>query len=202
MALNVPLISTLHDGIVPAGMVGEAFILRRDGVELELQSAPVARGTYRAAGRVFMTTARLCFVPFDAGAGGGVIHSVELPLAGIRDVDYKQPFFGANSLVGRILPLPGRGLDAAGGSGAPFRIVFKTGSAATLLHFLWRLMEQYANADAAARAAFVRASSAPAAAPAFVAAQTAFFDPADPSVVYLTQPAWAAPAPAPPAPAP
>ena len=202
MSLNVPLIATPLDGLVPAAMLGEAFILQRDGIELELHCVPPdgasPRGIYRAAGRLFMTTARLCFVPRSAGSGGGgAISSVDLPLASLRGADYIQPWFAANYLSGRVLPIAGRGLDAAAGAGAPFRLVFSQGSAATLLHVLWRLLEQYARVDAAARAAFVQAASAAQAAPAFVASQTAFFDPADPSRVYIPQPSWAAPAPAP-----
>ena len=218
MSLNPPLM-LLAPGMpaVPMGIVGEAFLLRREGVELTVKEA----GLKGVRCTLYLTTLRLCFV---LAAPTPALAALDVPLQGLRgDPDFVQPFFGANYLAAAVAPVPGRGLvgEAAGAGPAappgavPFRATFSHGGAATFLHFFFRLLEQYRVADERARAAYFAALAAPPAAAAFVGEQTAFFDPSDPSVVFLTQPAWTtaenaprappasigygAPAPAPPA---
>jgi hypothetical protein len=191
---------------VPMGLIGEAFILRREGVELTLRDGGLSVKSARCT--LYLTSLRLCFVlDAVAAAGGGVaLAALDVPLQGLRgDPDFVQPFFGANYLTVAVAPVPGRGLRGDGGAGpaagaTPLRATFARGGCATFLHFFFRLVEQYRVADVRARDAALAALAAPRAADAYVSQQEAFFDPSDPSVVYLTQPSWTAAADAPRAP--
>jgi len=183
---------------VPMGLIGEAFILRREGVELTLRDGGLSVKSARCT--LYLTSLRLCFVlDAVAAAGGGVaLAALDVPLQGLRgDPDFVQPFFGANYLTVAVAPVPGRGLRGDGGAGpaagaTPLRATFARGGCATFLHFFFRLVEQYRVADVRARDAALAALAAPRAADAYVAEQTAYFDPSDPSVVFLTQPSWTA----------
>jgi hypothetical protein len=94
---------------------------------------------------------------------------------------------GANSLVGRVAPVPGRGLEAP----APFQIFFYKGGCGTFLRVLFHFLGTYREMDEVARAAFFAPQNMQAQMPTF----QAFVDPSDPSRLFLSQPPGVAPPP-------
>ena len=92
--------------------------------------------------------------------------------------------------MGRVAPVPGRGLEAP----APFQIYFFKGGCGTFLRVLFHFLGTYREMDANARAAFL----APANMHVQMPTLQAFVDPSDPSRLFLSQP----PAPAAAAPPP
>jgi len=186
MALNPPLLAS---GL-PLGLATEWFCLERDGLELRLDTHVPALGTQVLKRvRLYVTTLRLCVVADAPHAAG--LRSLDIPLAGVSRESFAQPIFGCNYLEVAVAPVAGRGLDAAA---APprARLYFLAGGAGTFLRVFFALMGRLRGAgaagdagDAAARAAFF----APPQMQQWVAAQTAFADPSDPSRLYLAQPA-------------
>lgn len=87
--------------------------------------------------RLFVTTLRLCVVAPAATASG--LQSMDMPLQCISEESFKQPIFGANSLVGRVAPVPGRGLDTP----ASFQLYFYKGGCGTFLRILFHLLGTY-----------------------------------------------------------
>ena len=208
MAVNPPLVLLSPGLAVPMGLLGEAFLLRREGVDLTVKDSGLpSGGLFSVRCTLYLTTARLAFVP-DKPAAGGAVAAVDVPLQGLRgDPDFVQPILGANYLSLAVAPVPGRGLRGDGGGRrggvyngtVPVRATFTHGGCATFLHYFWRLVERYRVADVQSREAALAALAAPRDSGSSEA--SAFFDPSDPSVVYLTQPSWTSAQDAPHAPA-
>ena len=179
MALNPPLFAAaLGVQLLPLALHGETFLLHRDGIDATLEcGAPLGRQQLRGA-HLIVSTLRLCVLaPAPNGAG---MCGVEIPFVGLSAEEFCQPILGAHYLKGVVAPLPGRGLTGP----TPFRITFKNGGAATFLRIFFAIMDRYRTHAPAAREAWL----APPAACAWVATQTAYCDPADPSRLFLVQP--------------
>ena len=102
MAFNPPLMGA---GI-PVGIVGEIFCLEREGISLSLTTLEGMK--IKAAGTIFLTTLRICFVSSVSANG---FSAIDIPFQGISGEDFKQPIFGANRLECDVAPVPGRGLS-------------------------------------------------------------------------------------------
>ena len=86
MALNPPLLPT---GL-PAGLIGEFFLLERDGIECSIEARGLPKQTLKGA-RLFVTTLRLCIVSPTATSAG--LQCIDIPLQGISGEEFKQPIF-------------------------------------------------------------------------------------------------------------
>ena len=168
MALNPPL---LAGSGLPAGMLGEWFVLERGGIELSLDTQTREHGkqVLRPC-RLYLTTLRLCLVAPAPNASG--LQAFDIPLQGISAESFEQPFFGANYLALTVAPVPGRGLA----SPARVKVTFNEGGCGVFLKVFFSLMARYKDSNAAARASFL----APPAMQSFMT-QVAYVDRALPS---------------------
>jgi hypothetical protein len=159
------------------GIVGETFACMRRNMELEFE-APGFK--VKAKGTLYLTTVRMTFVPEKPSSG---LPAIDIPLQGITEEDACQPIFGANYLKGTVAPVPNRGLVGP----AKFKLYFMSGGCTVFWRAFFAIMEKYRMADEAARNALFMS---PPAVQSFVSHMaTAFVDPSDPSVIFITQPA-------------
>jgi len=134
MALNPPLTqsidpSTEEQCITPTPYESEFFFLMRDSLSFSLTD-PSTSATYKATGRLYLTSNRLCFLEKGMCKLGGrpLIHSktgqewagVDLPLEMLINHKFGQPIFGANYLGGECSVVAGGGF---GGDRVKFRCV-------------------------------------------------------------------------------
>ena len=103
MALNPPLLPT---GL-PAGLIGEFFLLEREGIECSIEARGLPKQTLKGA-RLFVTTLRLCIVSPTATSAG--LQCIDIPLQGITGEEFKQPIFvrarkALEALARRAAPL-------------------------------------------------------------------------------------------------
>ena len=176
MALNPPILPGPHP--LPAGLIGEFFLLERDGIELSVSALALPKQVLKNA-RLFVTTLRLCVIAASPTPAG--LQCFDIPLQAVSGEEFKQPIFGANALAGTVAAVPGRGLEGP----ASFRLTFLKGGCGTFLRVFFELIGKYREMDANARAAWL----APARMQAHMPTYAAFVDPSDPSRLFLQQPA-------------
>jgi len=174
MSLNPPL---LANG-TPAGILGEFFLLERDGIEcsIETNSASYGKIVLNSA-FLLVTSLRLCVysrIPSQAG-----LFSFDIPFRHITEESFEQPFFGANYLLMTVAPVEGGGLT----SPCKVKIIFKKGGCGTFLRVFFSLMSSFRGAGASSRTSFLQPHNVQ----SFLAEQTAYIDPSDPSRLLLTQ---------------
>jgi hypothetical protein len=175
MALNPPL---TNPSFAPLPVPGEFFILKRDGIDFTVDVEGV--GKYQASGgTMYFTTLRMVFVASDAASkhGSSQFHGFDIPLANVEEEKFQQPIFGANYLEGRVRRW------TVGPS--TFRLTFRKGGVGTFLPLLIRLLDRHRRRQMARGGdfdSFVRSgglTSGP---------HAAYVDPADPSVIFVSQP--------------
>ncbi|XP_002736320.1 WW domain-binding protein 2-like [Saccoglossus kowalevskii] len=133
MALNQ---STQGDGVVL--YQGENILMHQDDVELEFDMKPMLdhfRGSKK--GKLYLTTQRLIF----HNQNRDLLVSFAMPFYYMKEVDIKQPVFGANYIKGRIKAQPGGGWEGA----AFFKLTFKTGGAIELGERLMKVASKNGN---------------------------------------------------------
>ena len=99
MALNPPV----SMAGVPLRVADEFILLERDGTEIEVKVNGMK--TLSSKGKIFLTSARLVYV--SAKYASEYFKSFDLPLALMKNLDFKQPVFGSNYLELTIMPLYG-----------------------------------------------------------------------------------------------
>lgn len=173
MALNIPLLAAEGE---PVALPGEYFLLMRRDISCSVHVA--GSNKLKSKGVVYLSTKRIVFVAIPAARSR--FQSFEAPLTSISGEKFNQPIFGANNLSGvattNRLPHP-----------AKFKITFNAGGVGTFLRLFFPMMERVHAANEAQRQAFFNQVENG----KFVRSQQAYFDPSDPSVVYVTQPAFA-----------
>lgn len=187
MSANPALTDSGGGILVPTPFPGETVILRRPGIEIDLDGVRTGSGRWKARGTLFLTNIRCVFVA-DAPDPSGLV-AFDLPLVYIRKDRFNQPIFGANNLSGECWPAQDNGGPL--GSLAPhvFRIYFTEGGYGTFTSFYYRFREYYeAHMQQVARHQ-IAANAAPTSydMPSNWQ-QTAFVDPNDPTTLYLSQP--------------
>lgn len=160
----------LSDSVFPQPLFGETFILRREGVSIDLKSS--VHGKLSGTGMFFLTNMRLVFYRSGKSSQRDFL-AYQINLQEIRNPKYEQPVFGANYLKGDCAP------QHPGDPGDSWRISFNKGGSGTFLPVLNDLLSQSA-----------RAPSTPTAVGAWVVLSTnvGYIDPSDPSIVYIQQP--------------
>lgn len=160
----------LSDSVFPQPLLGETFILRREGVSIDLRSS--VHGKLSGNGMFFLTNTRLVFYRSGASSKRDFL-AYQINLQEIRNPKYEQPVFGANYLKGDCAP------QHPGDPGDSWRISFNKGGSGTFLPALNDLLNRSA-----------RALSTPTAVRTWVVPSTnvGYIDPSDPSIVYIQQP--------------
>ncbi|KAA0188717.1 WW domain-binding protein 2 [Fasciolopsis buskii] len=97
---------------------GERLLIFYDGCELKL--GPPLKGTH--TGRVYLTSHRVIFINKNSSSG---LLSMSMPFVYMKQIDVKQPVFGANSIVGHISAESNGGWQGE----AEFKFTFKKGGA-------------------------------------------------------------------------
>ena len=199
--INIPLRTRRRSEPLPVPLDGEVFILSRPGVRFTADlPAPVAR-RIGADGVVVFTSLRLVFIAPSAVAlaareerGGGSAEarfvSFDVPLASIVDEAFVQPVFGANSLTGTVVAVPGGGLPP--GLSATFGFEFRDGGVGTFLPVLIRVLSEARRLAAAPPAPRHQAASARSQIFEDIRlgrfGGAAYVDPSDPTTLFLSQP--------------
>jgi hypothetical protein len=171
--VNPPMVKDVLSGsLFPQPIVGELFLIRRDGISFEGKSG--SYGKLKGNGSFFLTNMRLV-VHVESKASPKELMSYQLLLSEICEPDFKQPIFGANYLEGKSNP-----------PGDTWRITFNSGGAGTFLRILNDLLCQIARTI---QSGVVVSSTNPIATSYSPAAcSVGYIDPSDPSVVYIQQP--------------
>ena len=200
--INVPLRSARgRNAPLPVPLDGEVFILSRPGIRFSADlPAPVAR-RIGADGVVVFTSLRLVFiapsaVPLAAreerGGGGSAearFVSFDVPLASIADEAFQQPVFGANSLTGTVVAVPGGGLPP--GLRGTFGFEFRDGGVGTFLPVLIRVLSETRRLAAAPPTARLAPSARSQIFEDIRLGRfggAAYVDPSDPTTLFLSQP--------------
>eukprot|EP00929_Paragymnodinium_shiwhaense_P030098 TRINITY_DN17113_c0_g1_i1.p1 TRINITY_DN17113_c0_g1~~TRINITY_DN17113_c0_g1_i1.p1 ORF type:complete len:218 (+),score=42.52 TRINITY_DN17113_c0_g1_i1:120-773(+) len=176
MAVNPVLAQDDHSGeLFPLPESGEAFILKRDGIDFEGKLPRGGKLTGR--GVFFMSSKRIVFVATEK-SGRKDFKSFAIPFVSLQKPKFEQPIFGANYLGGVAHPVEeGSIVDG----GADFALTFNNGGCGTFLSLFYKLLaeieEQRDEQESISNAAKDGRLN-----------QVAFVDPSDPSVLYLSQP--------------
>ena len=204
MAANPPLVMGYGGALMPAPFAGEFFVLGRDNMQIDVDNVRTRSGHWKADGSLYMSQIRLVFVAKKPDASG--LQSFDFPLAYFTEEKFNQPIFGCNNLSMRCFQVG----EAGGPRGSlpphKIKLYLMRGGANTLLPLLWRTLDMKRR-EAAAQEAAMQAASYPdvnhdASNRPFRAndhdlmgrqnlqamVDTAYINPNDPSVVYVTQP--------------
>ena len=187
MALNPALVDD-----VPVAVDGELFMLQRGGIAFE--SKIEGLGKFSAQGTIFVTTFRIVFVATAPTTQHGLaFQSFDIPIKNIQQENFNQPIFGANNMTGVVLPVVELGLRVP----ARWKISFRQGGVGVFLPVFLQLMQEFRRA--ADQAGAWQGAGDGGVAGRLVSSMTqrhqqqqAFVDPNDPSVVFVSQPAFAA----------
>ncbi|GAX82994.1 hypothetical protein CEUSTIGMA_g10421.t1 [Chlamydomonas eustigma] len=191
MAANPALVQT-PEGLVPAPFPNESFLLKRDGIMLELDGVRTTNGKWNSKGSVFVSNIRLVFIAEKADTSG--LTGFDLPLVYIFKDSLVQPIFSCNNLKGELWPA----VDGGGPAGSlpphKFIMYFKEGGIGTFFPLYYTLAE---------RAKRVWSQNEPSGTPrpqqepgwrdpnpssfAESLISRAFVDPNDPSTLYLSE---------------
>mmetsp|Transcript_31535 Transcript_31535/g.100570 ORF Transcript_31535/g.100570 Transcript_31535/m.100570 type:complete len:220 (+) Transcript_31535:40-699(+) len=199
---NPPMVNT-PGGAVPAPFVGEQWVLRREGVEVQVDCVgPSGSGTWSARGALFLSHVRMVFVAGSRDPSTGLF-AFDIPLSYLRGEKFNQPIFSCNNLTGVVFPA-----REGGGPYGTFpphnvKLLFKEGGVGTFLplffHFVGEARAAHQPPPPAAEPAPTMAAmpppaprpQAPSAPPAGGVDQvvrTAYVDPSDPTTLYITSP--------------
>jgi len=164
---------TLTNDAIPAPLLGEVFILRRENTRADIKSPKY--GKLSGEGTFFVTNIRFVFL-CTGKPSPGTFTAYETKLNSILDEGFEQPIFGANYLRGSSAP------DFPGAYPDDWRIVFPSGGCGTLLPVLVDLLTR---ARANHQEVYGTGSTHPVVIPANA---VGYVDPSDPSVIYVQQP--------------
>ncbi|XP_070580615.1 WW domain-binding protein 2-like [Ptychodera flava] len=117
---------------------GESILMHQEDVELDFDMKPIPdhfKGTKK--GKLYLTTQRLIFHNLNRD----LLVSFAMPFYYMKEVDIKQPVFGANYIKGRIKAQPGGGWEGS----SYFKLTFKTGGAIELGERLLKVASQNGN---------------------------------------------------------
>ncbi|XP_068762282.1 WW domain-binding protein 2-like [Montipora capricornis] len=101
---------------------GDYVVYHQDGVEFTLEGDEIPgflKGSKK--GNIFITTQKVIFAPTTASNYG----SFSMNFHSIRNVEVKQPMFGANSVKGDVISEPDGGWQGRG----TFKVTFNSGGA-------------------------------------------------------------------------
>lgn len=171
MALNPPLTPTGQ----PFRLENEYMLAERPGMAIEVETPGMSK--LSAKGRVFLSTARLLFVSADFQRSA--FKAMDIPVAHMSAIDFKQPVFGSNYLAFTCKPFLGL-------LPAPARVAlyFTEGGAEKFLKIFEQVSRQV---QEQLRAGRLDDSLRQQWHNGFFA-QKAFYDPSDPTVVFAQQP--------------
>ncbi|XP_071500379.1 WW domain-binding protein 2-like [Diadema antillarum] len=113
---------------------GDRVILMQDGVEATFEMTPMVdhfKGTKK--GTVYLTSLVMAFVPKS-----GLMKSLTVPFANLKNLEVKQPMFGANYLTGNILAQPNGGFEGK----VKFKMVFNNGGAIDMAQGLMKAVKR------------------------------------------------------------
>lgn len=181
MAVNPTLaMDETRGSLFPLPQSGEAFVLKRDGIDFEC-TLPQGSKLWARRGSFFLSSTRIVFVSGKSTCRAD-FKSFEMPLGTMQDYKFNQPIFGANYLSGTITPvdLSDTSSPLVGGR-TSFSLTFNSGGCGTFLPLYFRLLSE-------AQERSGNASLAEAAQAGRLQQEVAFVDPSDPSVLYLSQP--------------
>ena len=100
-------------------------------------------GRFSSAGRIFVTTFRIVFVPNRPSIQNGVtFDAFDIPIKLVRNERFNQPIFGANNMTGIVAPISEVGLLVD----TRWKLVFKEGGVGTFLPIFLRMMDQFRRA--------------------------------------------------------
>ncbi|PNW85493.1 hypothetical protein CHLRE_03g189100v5 [Chlamydomonas reinhardtii] len=189
MTANPALVRTFANELCPAPFPEEVFVLRRAGVQIELQGVQTRVKGWQARGALYLSNVRLVFVADKPDELG--LHAFDFPLVYIRQDKLNQPIFGCNNLAGQVWPAVERGGPSGELPPHEFRVYFKEGGIGTFYPLYYTLAERAKQAFAAAqeRSRLAAAGLVDPNPPTYVAGLVshAFVDPADPSTIYLAE---------------
>eukprot|EP01068_Selenidium_serpulae_P011820 Selendium_serpulae@DN572_c0_g1_i1.p1 len=179
MALNPVLAQDSSKKLFPLLAQGEAVMLSRDGMSFV---AKLPDKKLAAKGVVFITNRRLVFLQAGDPRKHKLFTSFEMPFELVRDINFKQPIFGANYMEGTVQPF----CDAENPISGPasWSLSFMNGGCMTFLRVFYHVKKEVAANRARPYAPDISQ----------ISTNTAFADPSDPSLFYVVQPvALAAP---------
>eukprot|EP00928_Gymnodinium_smaydae_P063541 TRINITY_DN47096_c0_g1_i1.p1 TRINITY_DN47096_c0_g1~~TRINITY_DN47096_c0_g1_i1.p1 ORF type:complete len:212 (-),score=48.15 TRINITY_DN47096_c0_g1_i1:64-699(-) len=163
--------------LFPLPVGGEAFVLKRDGIDFECELRP--GGKLWGRGVFFLSSKRIVFVA-TGKANRADFKSFEVNLATLDNPKFNQPIFGANYLSG--IASPSATSESAFGP-TQFSLTFNNGGCGTFLNSFYQLLsEVQANSESQQLTQAAQEGRLN---------QVAFVDPSDPSVLYLSQPSAA-----------
>ncbi|KAF8821837.1 putative arabinogalactan protein [Cardiosporidium cionae] len=164
----------ISERLFPYPLQGEIFLLKRKGIQFQ---ATIGSRTYDGNGKLFLSTRRIVFVKKGSPGKHARFSSVEIPLFLASDVNFKQPIFGANYLIGSVKPLA---CENAFSGEARWSLTFKKGSCSTFLNVFLPLYEKISK-NQSLRGIYSTG---------FDDTQnvSAFIDSEDPSKIYFVQP--------------
>ena len=161
----------LSNTLFPQPFQGESFLLRREGVSLEVKSA--MHGKLSGSGEFFLSNMRIVSHCKKKKSQPQFL-AYQIDISEIVNPKFEQPLFGANYLRGETRSL------VTAPSGDNWRITFYDGGCGTFLPILNELLHRVLNSGD---------SQSPGTPVRFAAAEAvAYADPNDPSVVYVHQP--------------
>jgi hypothetical protein len=179
--------------LTPAPFSGEYFVLGREGVQIDVDNVLTKSGSWKADGYLFLSHVRMVFVAPKADASG--LQSFDIPLAYVNGEKFNQPIFGCNNLSVVCFPV---GADGGPNGNQPphkIKLYLKQGGCGTLLPMLFRLLEvtrieqrRAAAATAGQNTQYPSVSYDNVLPEVHKMMNTAYVDPNDPTIVYVTQP--------------
>lgn len=116
-------LNNAHSGKGVILFSGEQILQHHDKVDLSFDKAP-GNGEFKGTknGNVYLTNQRVIFITSD---NKDPLQSISMPFFYMKQVEVKQPIFGANALAGLIKAQPNGNWEGE----ANFKFSFKTGGA-------------------------------------------------------------------------
>jgi len=168
----------LFSATEPMAIRGEHFLLRRGGITCEVTCPGLPK--LKSKGAIHLTTLRIVFVSTDKpdlGQGTRFL-AFDFPLTKMSQENFGQPIFGANNLTGVVQPIEGCGLPGP----ASFKLSFNNGGCGVFLSIFIRSLRELRSGTTNSGLGRLAATGA------LQAETSAFVDPNDPSVVFISQP--------------
>lgn len=174
MALNPPI---SYQGL-PLRVSDEYILLERKGTELQMKVPNMK--TISMKGMMYLTSARIVYVSKNFAKDN--IKAIDMPIALMREIDFKQPIFGSNYLTFKQKSLHGM-LPADG----VVKLWFTNGGCEKFLKIFELATQQVTNQIRNGQRSHAQSFNQQIQ-NGFFANSTAYQDSNDPSHVYVTQP--------------
>mmetsp|Transcript_10745 Transcript_10745/g.29518 ORF Transcript_10745/g.29518 Transcript_10745/m.29518 type:complete len:219 (+) Transcript_10745:76-732(+) len=188
MAANPALVQVAAGQLLPAPYPHESFVLKRSGVQLELDQVQTQKGKWSAWGQLYLSNIRMVFVADKADPSGLI--AFDFPLGYLRKDKLNQPIFGCNNLSGEVWSAAEDGGPRGSLPPHNFTVYFKEGGIGTFFPMYYMLATQAKQAYSSEQQ---QSQQEPAGPPPSVhdaqgLASRAFVDPNDPTTIFITQP--------------